>query len=50
MPNTCWNMTELRIKLVKDIISKKRKINDVAEILDVSRQSVSKWKAKYLLE
>ncbi len=50
MPNTCWNMTELRIKLVKDIVSKKRKIKDVCDILDVSRQSVSKWKAKYLLD
>jgi len=43
-------MTELRIKLVKDIVSKKRKLKDVVEILWVSRQSVSKWKRKYIQE
>ena len=50
MPNHCWNMTELRIKLVKDIISKKRTVNEVSDILSISRQSISKWKWKYLQE
>lgn len=50
MPNISYNMTELRIKLVKEIVAKKRKIKEVCEILDISRQSVSKWKAKYIQE
>ncbi|MCH2189044.1 helix-turn-helix domain containing protein, partial [Candidatus Gracilibacteria bacterium] len=50
MPNVSWTMTELRIKLVQDIVSGKRKIKEVSEILGVSRQSVSKWKAKFLLD
>lgn len=43
-------MTELRIKLIKEIVEKKRKIKDVSEILWVSRQSISKRKAQYLLD
>lgn len=43
-------MTELRLKLVKEIINKKRKVQDVSELLDVSRQSVSKWISKYRYE
>lgn len=50
MPNTFWTMTELRIKLVKEIVLKQRKVKEVAEILWVSRQSVSKWKWKYIQE
>lgn len=50
MPNRCWNMTQLRIKLVKEIVEKKRKIQEVSSILWVSRQSVGKWKWKYLQE
>ena len=50
MPNRCWNMTQLRIKLVQEIVEKKRKIKEVSEILWVSRQSVSTWKWKYIQE
>jgi len=49
MPNY-WNMTELRIKLVKEIVNKQRKIKEVSEILGISRQSISKWKFKYIQE
>lgn len=41
-------MTELRIKLIKEIVCKKRKIKEVSEILWISRQSISKWKANYI--
>jgi len=40
----------MKKKLLDDIITKKRKINEVAEILCVSRQSISKWLAKYKYE
>ena len=50
MPNICWNMVELRIKLVKEIISWERTIKEVEELLWVSRQSISKWKSQYLQE
>lgn len=43
-----FEMTQLKIKLVKDVIKKKLKINDVAEILGVDRKSVSRWKWKYI--
>jgi transposase InsO family protein len=43
-------MTEMKIKLVEDIIKKRRKVNEVADILDVSRQSVSTWVARYRVE
>ena len=34
-------------KMLDEVLSKKRKIGDVADILGVSRQSVSKWLAQY---
>lgn len=43
-----FEMTQLKIKLVKDIIAKKRKIKDVAEILEVNRKSVSRWKWAFI--
>jgi len=43
-----FEMTQLKIKLVKDIIAKKRKIKDVAEILEVDRKSVSRWKWAFI--
>ncbi len=46
----CCHMVELRIKLVKEIVEGKRKVQDVSELLDVSRQSISKWIAKYRFE
>ena len=43
-----FEMTQLKIKLVKDIIAKKRKIKDAAEILEVNRKSVSRWKWAFI--
>jgi transposase InsO family protein len=40
---------ELKEKMLCEILSKKRKIGDVVDILGVSRQSVSKWLAQYRL-
>lgn len=38
---------DLKQKMLDEVLSKKRKIGDVADILGVSRQSVSKWLAQY---
>jgi len=43
-------MIELRIKLVKELIKKARTQKEVRELVDVSRQTVSKWVAKYRVE
>jgi transposase InsO family protein len=40
---------ELKEKMLVEILSKKRKIGEVVDILGVSRQSVSKWLAQYRL-
>lgn len=48
MPS-CYAYMELKQKMLDDILSKKRKIADVVDILGVSRQSVSKWLAQYRL-
>jgi len=45
-PNCFW-MIELKWQLLQDILDKKRKVNEVSEILKVSRQSVSKWLSQY---
>ena len=45
-PNCFW-MIELKWQLLQDILDKKRKVNEVSEILKVSRQSISKWLAQY---
>lgn len=44
----CNEMLLMRIRLIEDIISWKRKVKEVAEILWLSRQKVSKWKARYI--
>lgn len=46
MPS-CYAYMELKEKMLVEILSKKRKLRDVADILSVSRQSVSKWLAQY---
>lgn len=46
MPS-CYAYMELKEKMLLEILSKRRKIGDVADILGVSRQSVSKWLAQY---
>lgn len=39
-----------REKLINEILEKKRKVKEVAEILDVKRETVSRWLAKYRFE
>ena len=46
MPS-CYAYMELKEKMLDEVLSKKRKIGEVADILGVSRQSVSKWLAQY---
>ena len=46
MPS-CYAYMELKQKMLDEILSKKRKLWEVADILGVSRQSVSKWLAQY---
>lgn len=46
MPS-CYAYMELKQKMLDEVLSKKRKIGDVADIMGVSRQSVSKWLAQY---
>jgi transposase InsO family protein len=46
MPN-CFTMIDLKWSLLQDIIDKKRKIKEVAEILKLSRQSISIYLKKY---
>jgi transposase InsO family protein len=41
---------QMKKKLLDEIISKKRKVKEVSEILGVSRQSISKWLAQYKFE
>lgn len=42
-----YDMLLHREKLIKEIIAKKRKVKEVADILDVKRETVSRWLAKY---
>ena len=46
MPN-CFSMIEHKRDLLEDIILKKRKVKEVAEIFKVSRKSVSQWLCAY---
>ena len=43
-------MLELRIKFIKELSKKRIKQSDICFALDVSRQTVSKWLAKYRVE
>ena len=48
MSYVCYTMIEQRARLLQDVIDKRRKIWDLVEILWVSRQTISTWKAKYI--
>lgn len=50
MPYLCNQMINLRIQLVEDILNKKRSLQEVVKILNVSRQTISKWTAQYRLD
>lgn len=43
----CHQMLVMRVRLLEDILSKKRKVEEVAEILWVTRKTVHKWKCRY---
>ena len=43
----CYSLIEMRIRMIKDIVSKKRKVTEVAEIMWVSRKTIHKWKCRY---
>ena len=45
-----YDMILHRERLLKEIQAKKRKVKEVAEILDVKRETVSRWLAKYRFE
>lgn len=45
-----YEMTQLKIKLVKEIVFGKRKIKEVAELLPVNRRTVGRWKVSFLYE
>ncbi len=45
-----YDMILHRQKLIEDILCKRRRVNEVAEILDVERETVSRWTAKYRFE
>ncbi len=46
----CFNLLQMRIRLIQDILSKKRTMQEVSSLLQVSRQSISKWLARYRIE
>ena len=46
----CFSMLQMRIKLLQEILDGKKKVYEVASLLSVSRQSVSKWLARYRIE
>ena len=45
-----YEMTQLKIKLVKELVQKKRKIKEISELLEVDRKTVGRWKAAFLFE
>ena len=45
-----YDMILHRQKLLEDVLHKKRKVKEVAEILNVKRETVSRWLAKYRFE
>lgn len=45
-----YEMTQLKIKLVKEVVAGKRKVKDVCHILEADRKTVRRWKAVFLNE
>lgn len=43
----CYTLIDMRVRMIEDILSKKRKVNEVAEIMGVSRKTIHQWKCKY---
>jgi len=46
----CFKMIEMRKKLIEDILHKRRKVQEVAELLSVTRKTIHKWKCRYKIE
>ncbi|HRX63727.1 MAG TPA: helix-turn-helix domain-containing protein [Candidatus Absconditabacterales bacterium] len=40
-------MIKMRARLIEDILQKKRKVQEVAELLSVTRKTIHKWKSRY---
>jgi uncharacterized protein YjcR len=40
-------MIKMRAKLIEEILHKRRKVNEVAELLSVTRKTIHKWKCRY---
>ena len=45
-----YDMILHRERMIQDVLAKRRRATEVAEILGVERETVSRWKAKYVLE
>lgn len=45
--NLCYEMIKMRARLMEDILNKRKKVQEVANILWVSRKSIHKWKCRY---
>ncbi len=43
----CFKMIEMRQRLIEDVLHKRRKVQEVAEILSVTRKTIHKWKCRY---
>lgn len=43
----CFEMLKMRVKLIEDILCKRRKVNEVAKLLSVTRKTIHKWKCRY---
>lgn len=43
----CYNLIIMRVRMIKEILDKKRSVNEVADIMWVSRKTVHMWKCRY---
>lgn len=46
----CFKMIEMRKRLIEDVLHKRRKVQEVAELLSVTRKTIHKWKCRYKIE
>jgi len=43
----CFEMIKMRARLMEDILNKRKKVQEVAALLSVTRKTVHKWKCRY---
>jgi transposase InsO family protein len=43
----CFEMIKMRAKLIEDVLHKRRKVQEVADLLSVTRKTIHKWKCRY---